>query len=992
MSKKLNRAKVRAYKKRQKAKTIKLKSLPKPRKPQLTQPFIFKKQKLELKPQWESFNKLVKIFPAKNFTVVGKVSKKIFFHSLPPKSSIAAVCLVMIFGLGLISKAAVNPKAVSLRSGQNQINPAVQNSSLAKFIKGLNESQDNFTSLTALGIKSLWQNQLLSFNLQIQKLANLTVGQDKSKVITYNSLPRFLAVNDQAEKNVESSDGNKQVQAFTTRTVGKDGLIYFTSYYNPGIKLLSDPSNQLAKNAGLSTGQVLGISTSKINQPSKSASVYALTTVNVDNQIKTILNEYLKSGKFTGPQGPQGVPGIAAVTSNGYGQTTSGIGGSPIVSYIPYAASTASVGGSIAGFTQLSANNLSTQNFTASNATINGPITASSFIGDGSQLTGIQGGHSQWTTSGSNIYYNSGNVGIGTTSPGQALTVAGNEQLTGALFDSTNASGTLGMLLQTTGTGVKWVATSTLGITGGSGVTGGTQGYDALWTGPTSLTAGALIDNGTVLGYGATSSTISFNIQGTSGSTNTIFNVASSSGSSILSVLPNGNVGIGTSSPGSALTVGGDINFTGNIYKNGNLFSGGSSQWTSTSTNIYYNSGNVGIGTTTASGLLTLQGSSGSTNDLLDIASSSGALLMRLSSAGALTVQSSVNTAAALAIQNSSGQNILQVDTTDQGNGVMFEVASSSGTAYFDILGNGLVGINSSSPISQFSVVGSGNNNLFTLASSSGASYLTVLANGNVGIGSSSATTLLMVQAPSVYSGDLFDVSTSTGSSYFHILSNGNVGIGNRNPLQTLSVAGNINSSGVLGNPVTEFYDLNGQPFIQASTTKNNLFIGINAGNATDTGYDNLAIGYGAGQSLTNAISGLTSDNVLIGYEAGQLCTGCQQSTIIGAAAGQHLVGGGAVDVNDGVDTFIGADAGENSIGQGDVFIGQKAGLGMSSTTDNGNVMIGTHAGTAFGYGQGNIILGVSVADATGGTDGGSNNIIMGQFAGTGPGILIMIL
>ena len=41
---------------------------------------------------------------------------------------------------------------------------------------------------------------------------------------------------------------------------------------------------------------------------------------------------------------------------------------------------------------------------------------------------------SQWTTSGSNIYYNSGNVGVGTTSPSEKLVVGnGDILLTGGL-------------------------------------------------------------------------------------------------------------------------------------------------------------------------------------------------------------------------------------------------------------------------------------------------------------------------------------------------------------------------------------------------------------------------------------------------------------------------------------------------------------------------------------------------------------------------------
>ena len=60
--------------------------------------------------------------------------------------------------------------------------------------------------------------------------------------------------------------------------------------------------------------------------------------------------------------------------------------------------------------------------------------------------------------------YISSSVGIGTTVPSQSLHVQGNARISGAVYDSTNVSGSLGQVLQSTATGTIWANSSIVGI------------------------------------------------------------------------------------------------------------------------------------------------------------------------------------------------------------------------------------------------------------------------------------------------------------------------------------------------------------------------------------------------------------------------------------------------------------------------------------------------------------------------------------------------
>jgi hypothetical protein len=97
-------------------------------------------------------------------------------------------------------------------------------------------------------------------------------------------------------------------------------------------------------------------------------------------------------GLLTGPKGDKGDSGLApgftgpnGMVNNDNGKTTAVVGGAPIVSYVPASSSGNFTGGSVAGFTDLSAHSLMTSAATVSgNLTVQGNSTFS-----GGTFTGL---------------------------------------------------------------------------------------------------------------------------------------------------------------------------------------------------------------------------------------------------------------------------------------------------------------------------------------------------------------------------------------------------------------------------------------------------------------------------------------------------------------------------------------------------------------------------------------------------------------------------
>jgi hypothetical protein len=429
-----------------------------------------------------------------------------------------------------------------------------------------------------------------------------------------------------------------------------------------------------------------------------------------------------------------------------------------------------------------------------------------------------------------------GNVGIGTTSPATTLSVAGNGYLTGGLgVGVTNAgAGTL----QTSGNAY-------FGANVGIGTVSPNrllEIYDPANTGAQLRLTTASGNTGIELLSGGAH----YNWQvGAQNEVNNGFTITPSTASGgttfttpAFTVLNTGNVGIGTTTPGSLLSVGntnginfstatssfsttGGINLAAGCFAiSGNCLTLGSLGLTGTTGQVPYfsgtntavgtsslfiaSSGNVGIGTTTPAHPLDVFGNGNGNQMLIEGNANNVGLGMQDYQTGGDTWFFSVSggSSSNASSFNFYNQNLnstpLQLNNNgDVGIGGNITNGSLAGANMVIKQTNGNVGIGTTTPSNTLDVFGNSNGNQLLVEGNANNVGMNIQ---NYGAGGD-AFSIDSTDNSSSIGGGKFDISGPNTSSNFltAVYSSGNVGIGTTSPATTLSVAGNSYLTGGLG-------------------------------------------------------------------------------------------------------------------------------------------------------------------------------------------------
>ena len=390
---------------------------------------------------------------------------------------------------------------------------------------------------------------------------------------------------------------------------------------------------------------------------------------------------------------------------------------------------------------------------------------------------------SQWTTSGSNIYYNTGNVGIGTTSPGGLLDInsaSTNDRLLLSYSGSTKAAfgvttgGIAYMYHHTSSTFPMWISA------GGNFGIGTTSPESYPFTGRLNV-AGNISLNGTKIGWGVSDAftlngidtahyglSSNFSLVQLSGFYGVVF---ATNGMERMRITGGGAVGIGTTSPSNKLSVVSSVSTTEILASFGTLNnslrlainSDGSSEISNGAAvaSIHISQGsnkaititdtrNVGIGTTSPASKLNVSG------DNITVSAGYG-----IAWAGDQTrIMTPEDNVSGALIRYGSG-------------GIMRFVNGS--TEHMRINGSGNVGIGTTSPSYKLSVWQGeiAISNLDSSFTSPMGGIATFNDNANTG-------------------GLIFKTNSSgTFSERMRITSGGNVGIGTTSPSYLIDVNGN---------------------------------------------------------------------------------------------------------------------------------------------------------------------------------------------------------
>ena len=405
-----------------------------------------------------------------------------------------------------------------------------------------------------------------------------------------------------------------------------------------------------------------------------------------------------------------------------------------------------------------------------------------------------------------NFKFTGGNVGIGTTSPGQKLSISSNSS------DQTDVS------IGNTGNGV-----SRLYIDASNG---DVSGSDYIWFGQNNdLTSEIQI----------TQNAGSFNLKSTpSGSTQTNFTMTQA-----------GNIGIGTTSPAEKLTVSGDANVTEkfavgiaavhptiDFYNQGTAYFNGS---TTVDDNLIVTNGNVGIGTTAPGAKLEVNGSTkiigslllyqGSTsNQYLNISQSFNSTFINTGTSGETifigapsAYQSNLQLQGDFIVRGGSSSTSIQTKTPLN---VITNKIVDSGSSYFNA---GNVGIGTTSPGAKLDIFNTGGS-AGTLANCQTYSALTIKPY-------SSVDSKLTFSANGV-STQLIQATNNAGTTGRQISLqpfSGNVGVGVTLPSEKLEVNGHVKAVDGYKGYVSYFHNAGFFHSPRSSDGANPLFIPINS-------------------------------------------------------------------------------------------------------------------------------------------------------------------